>query len=190
MSLAGCEWVIKRYTSDGKNYIKDLGITLEDHTRKTVQMHLLAKNFASQLEQRIAQDTSGVFGEALKYRNVHYGIMEKNEHVTVEEYINGEFVKYINNTGLICFDVSNEFCLKAQCLAHFSYEKSNKMLMLLDVQGSGPNLFDPEIASAQLVDDENQLLYCVGNLSKEAIDCFVAHHTCNIYCEMAGLGPL
>ena len=64
------------------------------------------------------------------------------------------------------------------------------MLMLLDVQGSGSSLFDPEIASAQLVDNDNHLLYCAGKLSKEAIDCFVAHHTCNIYCEMAGLSPL
>ena len=163
---------------------------MEDHTRKTVQMHLVAKSFASQLEQRIAQGNSGTFGEVLKYRHIHYGVTEENEHVTVEEYIDGEFVKYINNTGLVCGDAFNEFVLKAQCLAHFSYEKSNKMLMLLDVQGSGSSLFDPGIASAQLVDNENHLLYCAGNLSKDAIDCFVAHHTCNIYCEMAGLSPL
>ena len=157
---------------------------------KLCQVHLGAKNFASQLEQRIAHENSGMFGEVLKYRHIHYGVTEENEHVTVEEYINGEFVKYINNTGLVCGNASNEFCLKAQCLTHFSYEKSDKMLMLLDVQGSGSNLFDPEIASAQLVDNDNHLLYCVGNLSKNAIDCFVAHDACNKYCEMAGLGSL
>ena len=91
--MAGCDWVIKRYTSDGKDDIKDLGITSEDHTPETVQMHLLVKNFASQLEQRIAHKNSGMFRGVLKYRHIHYGVTEENEHVTVEEYINWEFVK-------------------------------------------------------------------------------------------------
>ena len=43
------------------------------------------------------------------------------------------------------------------------------MLMLLDVQGSGSSLYYPEIASSELVDSENHLLYCAGNLSTEAI---------------------
>ena len=46
------------------------------------------------------------------------------------------------------------------------------MLMLLDVQGCGSNLDDPEIASSELVDSDNHLLYCAGNLSTEAIECF------------------
>lgn len=188
--FAGCDWVIKRYTSSGKDNIEELGLTLEDHTRKTVQMHLLAKNIASQLEQKIAKENTGRFGEVLKYKHIYYGVTEKDEHVTVEEYIPGNFIKYINNTGLACVEASNEFGLKAQCLTHFSYEKSNKMLMLLDVQGSGTSLYDPEIASSELVDSENRLLYCAGNLSTEAIECFKVNHTCNIYCELSGLSPL
>ena len=36
---------------------------------------------------------------------------------------------------------------KCESLAHFSYEHSNKELMVVDMQGSGHSLFDPEIAS-------------------------------------------
>ena len=37
---------------------------------------------------------------------------------------------------------------KAQCLVHYSYQISEKKLMLLDIQGSFFKLYDPEIATA------------------------------------------
>ncbi|KAK2549362.1 hypothetical protein P5673_030187, partial [Acropora cervicornis] len=40
--------------------------------------------------------------------------------------------------------------------------------MLVDIQGSGFDLFDPEIASTDLQDEVNkQYPYCTGNLLKE-----------------------
>ena len=48
----------------------------------------------------------------------------------------------------------------AQCLTHFSYEKSDKKLMLVDIQGSGYDLFDPEITSQGLLDGSSEVLYC------------------------------
>lgn len=43
---------------------------------------------------------------------------------------------------------------KAESLAHYSYKKSNNQLLLLDVQGCGYRLIDPEIASFKLMDEE------------------------------------
>ena len=40
---------------------------------------------------------------------------------------------------------------KAQCLVHYSFIKFQKNLMLLDLQGSNYMLYDPEIATLQLV---------------------------------------
>ena len=58
--------------------------------------------------------------------------------------------------------------------------------MLLDIQGSRYDLFDPEIASEDLFDN-SEILYCVRNLSKMAIRNFVAKHKCNVFCEIIGL---
>lgn len=116
----------------------------------------------------------------LKYREIYYGETENGECVTIEEFIHGKFVKYLNNTGMTCVDESSNLGLKAQCLTHFSFEKSNKMLMLLDVQGSGSDLFDPEIASSELYDDKQHLLYCAGNLSQVLIRNFISNHKCNL----------
>ena len=78
-------------------------------------------------------------------------------------------------------------CDKAQCFAHFTYEKSQGKLIVLDVQGAGFNLYDPEIASAELTDDKGSLRFCNGNLAKEAINNFFSKHKCNFYCRILKL---
>lgn len=69
----------------------------------------------------------------------------------MEEYVAGSFVKYINNDGK-CVDPpygSSDECkqvfAKAQCLVHHSYHASQKKLMLLEIQGSKYNIYDPEM---------------------------------------------
>ena len=111
------------------------------------------------------------------------------ESVTVEEFVDGQFVKYINNDGSICKDDDTPSA-KAQCLAHFSYEKSNDEVMLVDIQGSGYTLYDPEIASGVLQDKTNEFLFTTGNLSIAAIRAFIQNHKCNIFCNLLGLNRL
>lgn len=180
-------WVIKHYLPSALKCISDTGQTIEQHNRKVVQMHLLARNFASQLEAEIKEE-SEVFGTAFRYRKIFHGETDEGEYVTVEEFIPGQFKKYVNNTGQTCVDPTDEMAQKAECLTHFTYERSKKKLMLVDIQGSGYYLFDPEIASTDLLDEgDKQYLYCTGNLSKVAISTFVKEHTCSLFCNLLGL---
>ena len=78
----------------------------------------------------------------------------------------------------------------AGCLGHFSYEKSEKKLIILNIQGSDHTLYDPEIATSDLFDGDHEMLFCSGNLSKVAIKNFVEDHGCNKYCRSAGLAKL
>lgn len=96
------------------------------------------------------------------------------------------FVKYINNNGDICAK-DDVLCDKAQCFTHFTYEKSQGKLMVLDVHGAGLNLYDPEIASAELPDGDGSLRFCNGNLAEGAIKNFFAKHKCDFYCKMLQL---
>lgn len=189
---ANTRWVIKKYLSGAKEQISQMMQSFESHTKKAVQMHMLARNFAFQLEKNVLASTDGKLwsGEHLCYNKVFLGITDKKECVTVEEYVEGTFTKYINNDGLLCVEKSNEFGMKAECLAHFSYEKSDKKLMVLDIQGSGSTLYDPEIATSELFDKDKEMLFCSGNLTKIAIDTFVTEHECNNYCFSAGLAKL
>ena len=101
----------------------------------------------------------------------------KKQPVTIEEFVQGEFHKYVNNNGFHIPSTSVEFdevYEKAQCLVHHSYQISEKKLMLLDVQGSFFMLYDPEIATTDLLVndaslDSNKVNFCAGNLSCIAI---------------------
>ena len=187
------KWVIKKYNAKAKDAITNtLKTTEEDHTRKQVQMHSAARQLTKQFSIKALSN----FGQSFYYNRVFYTKFEE-EPATVEEYVPGKFVKYINNNGECCStpeDCTNEgreLVLKAACLVHFSFEYSKERLMLLDIQGSKFQLYDPEIASKTLVcEKSSEFLFCCGNLSTVAISEFGKNHNCNKYCEMLELSPL
>lgn len=115
-------------------------------------------------------------------------ITEEQEYVPVEEYVEGNFGKYVNNNGEIC---GNSGCLteKAECLTQFSFERSNKEIIVVDIQGCGPLLFDPQIASREIIANA-EYLFCTGNLSDNAMKTFTEKHKCNWYCQLLDLPVL
>ena len=122
-------------------------MTVGDHTRKQVQMHAVPQNLTARFSAKVPEE----FGETFQYGKVFYSHWNECP-VTVEEYVPGVFSKYINNDGDIIEpdDIeSDEIFQKAQCLVHFTYMYSEKRLMVLDIQGSGYKLYDPEIVTIQ-----------------------------------------
>ena len=123
------------------------------------------------------------FGRCFHYNRVFYTKFE-DEPAMVEEYVPGNFLKYINNNGECCSapekcsNEHKELFLKAECLVHYSYEYSKHKLMLLDTQGSKYQLYDPEIATTNFVcESSSEFLFCYGNLSTVAISEFTKKHT-------------
>ena len=153
-------------------------------------MHYLARNFTAKMKELIGNGNETQFGESFNYKKIFLGKIGDDDFVTVEELVDGIFVKYINNDGDICGD-DVELTKKAECLAHFSYERSQNEVMVLDIQGCGCSLFDPEIASKQVMsEDDSSYLFCTGNLSITAINNFIAKHKCNFYCRLFELSEL
>ena len=72
---------------------------------------------------------------------------------------------------------------KAQCLVHYTSLINKQQLMLLDIQGSRYSLYDPEIATADII-DEGEVFFCCGNLSSTSTDRFNNDHICNKYRDM------
>ena len=48
--------------------------------------------------------------------------------------------------------------------------------MVLDIQGIGNILCDPEIAAEDIVDIDDEFLFCLGNLVTNAIQAFLGAH--------------
>ncbi len=190
--INGTIWVLKLYNEKAKDAIQNqMHTTLESHARKEVQMQEVARYIAQKLERKAPIQ----FGESLQYKKVYYTTLD-DQPANIEEYILGIFNKYVNNndsraaTSAMSPD-EKEIFEKAQALSHFSYETTKRNIMLLDIQGAGKLLSDPEMATVQLQDDSGEEIYfCVGNLSVVAITTFCIEHVCSKYCELLGLPRL
>ena len=73
----------------------DLGMSLEDHTRKQVQMNAVARR----LTKKFGKNVPPEFGRTFEYIKVFFAVF-KEQPVTFEEYVEGEFQKYVNNNGM------------------------------------------------------------------------------------------
>ena len=78
------KWVVKRYIKSSFDIIKAINQTVEQHTRKVIQIHMLARNFAAQLEQKLRkEDNLELYGETLKYKKIYLGKEEDGSIVSV-----------------------------------------------------------------------------------------------------------
>lgn len=181
-------WVIKKYRENTLNDIETTGQLPEEHTRKAVQSHFLAMNMAMQLEKivKASDELASQYGQTFSYGIIYMGKTDIDEYITIEEYVEGVFIKYINNNGKLCGDDS-DVRKKAESLVHFTHDKSKGRVMLLDIQGAGYKLYDPEFASRDIQDDKGNVTFCTGNWSMEAINEFFSVHKCNKYCTLLEL---
>lgn len=180
------KYVLKKYMEKEVKGIEDLFGTIEAHTRKSVQLNALARNFAQNMD---LEAQCFEFGQTFSYSKVYFSSLNK-EYVTLENFMEGTFTKFINNTGEICVEPEhvNEISLKAEAFVHFTYVRSHEQLMVTDIQGVDYKLCDPEIATSQLTDPaDSSIFFCTGNLSKDAIKNFLTAHNCNKYCELLHL---
>ena len=131
-------------------------MTEEEHARKQVQMHNLAKSIAKQMARKLGKTC----GEIFSYNSPFLGKMLNDtdgspEIVTIEKFLEGSpFVKYMNNTGDIDRELPTTAVEKAEALAHFSYDVGKQKFLLVDIQGIVYRLCDPEIASTDLTTKE------------------------------------
>ena len=138
-------------------------------------MHSVARNVA----QRLKKYATTEFGVVFDYNRVYFAMLDDCP-VTVEEFAEGEFQKYVNNTGECMVPPNDELGTlyeKAQTLIYYSYFMSAGKFMLVDLQGAAHNLYDPEIATLKLQSAADQELYfCTGNLLKVAFENFKKNH--------------
>lgn len=96
-------------------------------------MQALAKNIAEQLRKKVQElNLSKEFGEALGYKDIYLAKLN-SDCFTLEEFIEGKFQKYMNNTGEVCVPSNDVITQKAECFSSFSYEISNLQHLVVDI---------------------------------------------------------
>ena len=79
----------------------------------------------------------------------------------------------------------NERHGKADTFDHF--EKSQRNLVVLDIQMVGYSLCDAEVASKEIKTDFDEHYFSLGYLSERAVLNFIETHICNRFCRALGL---
>ena len=185
------QWVM---TKLNQSIITDLNVFEESSellTRRSVQMNTLAQYMANFFQEATEKaNISFHFGQTFHYNSVHYGKIDSIESVTIEEFIPGKFVKYINNDGSQhVILLRNECHDKADAFVHYTYKKSQRNLVVLDIQWVGYSLCDPKVASKENKADSEEHYFCFGNISERSIMNFPETHVCNRFCRALGLQP-
>uniref|UniRef100_A0A7S4LLU9 Alpha-type protein kinase domain-containing protein n=1 Tax=Eutreptiella gymnastica TaxID=73025 RepID=A0A7S4LLU9_9EUGL len=94
-----------------------------------------------------------------------------------EPYLQGKYIKYNNNYGYVDKRARNT----PQAFTHFSYEFTNKKMMVVDIQGVDDKYTDPQIHTA---DGQG---FGMGNIGKKGMERFLKTHWCNSLCMYLGL---
>uniref|UniRef100_A0AAR2L869 non-specific serine/threonine protein kinase n=1 Tax=Pygocentrus nattereri TaxID=42514 RepID=A0AAR2L869_PYGNA len=113
-------------------------------------------------------------------------LMQKCQWLTIEGNMSGDFMKYNNNTGE---EISPCCALEETVLAfsHWTYEYTQKELLVLDLQGVGVDLTDPSVIRADDKSSSEDLVFGPANLGDDAVQSFILKHTCNSCCRRLGL---
>lgn len=164
----------KRIFTDTTNIIEYLQKDLESITI----CHHIANEFNDRVVNYLPKSKTSIllnFIHCYIYENEASDIL-----YTVENYIPGKYVKYNNNAGWISDSVADQ-TLVAQAFSHFSYQFTEGYLIIVDLQGVGGYLTDPQIHCL----DGDKLGQ--GNLGYTGIVKFFLTHRCNKYCKALGL---
>ena len=160
---------------ESKNMLEDYSKELESIT----VCHHIANEFDERIVNIVPKDKTNIL---LNY--IHCYIYEvlspKPKYYYVENYIPGKYIKYNNNAGWIRTNIADQ-TLVAQAFSHFSYQYTQGYLMIVDLQGVGGFLTDPQIHCL----DEDK--FGIGNFGYIGFIKFFLTHKCNKYCKELGL---
>ena len=103
--------------------------------------------------------------------------------VTVETFLEGNYVKLNSNDGYVNYDVPYDLISEAAAFSHFTFVQSKGNLIVVDIQGVGRKWTDPQVHSTSK---------CFGgaDLGEEGMRKFFRSHVCGKVCKLLKLEPV
>jgi vacuole morphology and inheritance protein 14 len=151
--------------------------------KKDIESMLICGHIVSEFNERIVSFSNSVTTFVEFVHSYIYELTDPSAPFPLyygENFIQGKYKKYNNNAGWKAEKESKK-TLSAQALSHFSWQLTKGYLIIVDLQGVGNVLTDPQIHCI------NKKKFGKGNLGIEGILLFFDSHVCNEYCEYLGL---
>ena len=108
---------------------------------------------------------------------------EKGEYLSLEPFIEGNFVEYNNNRGFVNGNLAEQSNQLAQGFSHFTFERSRGQFLVSNLHGVGPVLTNPSIHTR----DPRRFQLRGMNLGEDGFKFFFSTHKCNGFCRMLQL---
>lgn len=99
------------------------------------------------------------------------------DRCAVERFISGPYRKHNNNFGYVSEHERNT----PQAFSHFSYEASERQILICDIQGVGDLYTDPQIHSLDGIG------FGKGNMGDRGFTKFLSSHRCNAICKATSI---
>ncbi|XP_055080003.1 transient receptor potential cation channel subfamily M member 6 [Periophthalmus magnuspinnatus] len=196
-----CTWAEQDVLRAGQVYVvkafhQEVVRTWQRHFHGSTALQLCLREIQ---QQRAAQKMMNVFNH-IKPENIYYSpqfldVMlvlwhSNGQWLTIERNLPGDFRKFNNNTGQ---EIMPRCLLEEILLAfsHWTYEYSQREMLVLDIQGVGEELTDPTVIMADNHSSgRDEMLFGADNLGQTAISGFLHKHSCNAYCRRLRLSDL
>ncbi|CAM9818279.1 unnamed protein product [Lampetra fluviatilis] len=177
-----------------KSFLPDVVKTWQAVYREDTILHLCLREIQ---QQRAAQKLLFTFN-MMKPKSIPYSprFLEvfllychaAGQWFAIEEFVNGEFRKFNNNTGEEG-QAANLLEESLLAFSHWTYEYTRGELLVLDLQGVGEILTDPSVIKAG-EKRSHDMVFGPANLGEDAIKNFRVKHPCNSCCRKLKLPDL
>jgi hypothetical protein len=171
-SASTSKFVIKSFKEGGK---------MLAHLAEDMRIQALCKAFALEFNSllNIEPPIDFVVATCLQKKS---NVGSEGGGLSLEPYIDGEYIKYNNNSMFVKVDPPDnpdEFNQRAQAFSHFTFERSWGHFLVNDLQGVGHLLTDPSIQTR----DHERFKLADTNLYEEGFKFFFVAHECNHICR-------
>ncbi|ENH63138.1 Myosin heavy chain kinase B [Fusarium oxysporum f. sp. cubense race 1] len=147
-----------------------------------MRMQALCKAFALEFNGLVKSSKPIDFITTLCLQDMSRG-SKSDDNLSLEPFIDGEYIKYNSNGAYVLEDDSNPFNEIAQAFSHFTFERSWGHFLVTDLQGVGNSFTDPAIQTK----DPERFKLGETNLGEEGFKFFFALHECKKTCRQLGL---
>ena len=160
-------FVVKSFKKGGKRLA---------HLADDMRCQAMCKAFALEFNALSGEEIDFVVTTCLKGKP---GMASGDEYMSLEPFIEGDYVKYNSNSGYVNEDNADDrFSQAAQAFSHFTFERSRGRFLVSDLQGVSHVLTDPAIHTL----NPEWFKLADTNLGREGFKFFFATHVCNDIC--------